>query len=115
MYLYHWTHRANLPSILATGIDPSYARGRLAAVWVCEPTRILWAASHVARGHECEMDSLVLLRVRVDALDLKRTCWPLVRTSAATISPRRICGVKTVLGTRWESLTRAARRVEQGD
>jgi len=107
-YMYHWTHRSNLASILATGLDPQYARGRLRAVWLCEASRVLWAAAHVSVGHQCEMDSLVLLRVRVDALTLKRTCWPLVQTSAAVVPPRRIVGVKTVLGTRWQSLKKAS-------
>jgi hypothetical protein len=108
-YMYHWTHRSNLASILATGLDPQYARGRLRAVWLCEESRVLWAAAHVAAGHQCEMDSLVLLRVRVDRLTLTRTCWPLVRTTAAVIRPRHITGCKSVLGTRWQSLRTAAK------
>lgn len=105
-YLYHWTHRDNLASIARGGLDPAFARGSLRAVWMADGTRILWAAAHVAARHQVEPDALVLLRVRVDGLDLTRTSWPNVRVSKQRVAPSRITGVRTVLGTRWESLRR---------
>lgn len=61
-YVYHWTHRNNLASILWTGLDPSYAEGKLKVVWFCDSDRVGWALAHIAARHGWNHDDMVLLR-----------------------------------------------------
>lgn len=105
-YRYHWTHRSNLRSIARDGLRTDLAESKRRVVWMCESGRVLWAASHVAHSHQHGADDLVLLRVRVDGLELTRTSWPMVQTCAVNIRPSRIVGVKAALDTAWHSIRR---------
>lgn len=73
--LYHWTHRDNIDSIEATGLDPDYATGELHAVWGCDRTRREWAQDHVASKHKWNAADLVLLRIHAANVRCYRTCW----------------------------------------
>lgn len=88
--LYHWTHYGNLPSILASGLDPSNATGELFAVWGCESQRADWACDHVASRHRWLPDNLVLLRIRVVGKRVYRTCWPGVFYTPELVYPKDI-------------------------
>lgn len=105
-YRYHWTPRSSLASIAANGLDPQYARGKLKVVWCCDESRVAWAVGHVAKHHECSPDDMALLRIRVDGIPTRPTSWPACTLLTKAVSPRRIVGVRTILGTRWESIRR---------
>lgn len=89
-YLYHWTPRINVRSIMREGLDPVYSTGRQRRVWLAGYRRAQWACSHAAARHRVSPDEMVLLRVDVTRLKLTRTCWSDVRTSASVIDPARI-------------------------
>lgn len=72
-YLYHWTHRRNLACIMRQGLLASKARGKLNAVWLCESSRLGWALSHVAMGHDWSADELVCLRISTRRLKITRS------------------------------------------
>lgn len=61
-YVYHWTHRNNLASILYGGVDPSYAEGKVKVVWFCDHDRVGWALAHIAARHGWQHDEMLLLR-----------------------------------------------------
>lgn len=105
-YRYHWTPSSNLVSIARNGLDPEHARGKLQVVWCCESSRVAWAVGHVARHHEVSPDDMVLIRIRVDGLPTRPTSWPACTLLTRRVPVGRICGVRTILGTRWESIKR---------
>lgn len=113
-YRYHWTPRSNLASIAVDGLDPSRARGKLRVVWCCEETRVAWAVGHVAKHHECSPDDMVLLRLRVDGLATRATSWPACTLLTGRVPPHRICGVRSILSTRWESIRHYVPRKKKG-
>lgn len=103
-YRYHWTPRANLSSIAATGLDPQFAGKRKRVVWTAGESRILWACQHVAHTHQVSHDDLVLLRIRVDGLDGTRTSWPDVLVYGKRIPASRISGVRLSALAGWTSI-----------
>lgn len=103
-YRYHWTHKSNLASIAETGLDPIYATKRMPVVWMCSATRIQWAVGHVAYCHGHSPDEMVLLRIRVDGLELTGTQWTDVFHCSRRISPSRICVRPDTLSARFVSL-----------
>lgn len=62
-YVYHWTHRNNLASIYADGLDPSYATGEKPWVWACVEARAAWALVHIATRHGWNPDEMVCIRL----------------------------------------------------
>jgi RNA:NAD 2'-phosphotransferase (TPT1/KptA family) len=92
-YVYHWTHRGNLESIMATGLDPAYSEGRLPRVWVCGHHRIAWAMTHVATRHGWDPDDLVCLRIDASCVERKPTHLHYVYTCRDVIPPSAIVGV----------------------
>ena len=76
-YVYHWTHRGNLESIMREGIDPAYSEGRAHLAWACGPRKIGWAMAHIALRHGWAPDELVLLKINGDipALKASSTMW----------------------------------------
>lgn len=95
-YLYHWTHRRNLRSILTRGLDPARTTGKRAVVWACERSRVLWAAAHVAANHGCAPDDLVLLRIWPVKDAWRHAPFPRVWTADAVVPPLRLT-VQTIL------------------
>lgn len=89
-YKYHWTTGAALPSVMATGLDPSFATGKRRVVWMAGRDRVLWGCDHAAMHQHCSPDQMVLVRVRTDGLRLGRTAWSGVVTSSAVIRPSRL-------------------------
>ena len=89
-YVYHWTHRSNLPSIMREGIDPAYSEGRAHLSWVCGPRRIGWALAHIAQRHGWEPDDMVLLKVDGDLPSLRPTFMAYVYNSREVIPPASI-------------------------
>ena len=104
--MYHWTHRSNLSSIAATGLDPQFARGKMRCVWLADRARIAWALAHVSAHHQVSPDEMVLLRVRVDGLTLVRTSWPLVLVCKSVVKPSKLAGVRAILDNKWTSIRR---------
>jgi len=103
-YMYHWTPAVNLASIAQTGLDPAYATGKRATVWMADETRALWAVAHAAMHQRCGPDEMVCVRVRVDGLRLTRTGWTGVMTSDKLIAPSRLSVVSVAFGRRGKSL-----------
>lgn len=93
-YVYHWTHRENLASIMREGIDPAYSEGRSHQAWVCGPRRIGWALAHIAQRHGWGADDMVLLKVSGDLPHLKNTFLQWVYTTREVIRPVDILEVR---------------------
>jgi hypothetical protein len=88
--LYHWTHKKHLKSILALGLDPSFASGEMWAVWGCTAKRIDWARDHVCSRHRWSEDDVILLRCMVGSVWTYRTCWDGVYYTPGKIDPELI-------------------------
>lgn len=71
--LFHWTHKDNVESITANGLDPEYATGAEEKVWCCDTMRIGWALSHVAARHGWNVSDMVLLYVETLDNDFQRS------------------------------------------
>jgi hypothetical protein len=69
----HATPARNLNSILRRGLLVAKSAGRLAAVWVCSPSKTLWAAAHVVRRHGGRIESTVVLECEVPRSWLRRS------------------------------------------
>lgn len=62
-YLYHWTHVDNLSGIMAHGLSPTYARGRVPRVYAGEEGVAINLATHIARSHGWEFADMACIRV----------------------------------------------------
>lgn len=96
-YMYHWTPRVNLRSIMRTGLDPAYATGKRRVVWMGAGKRLMWACAHAALHQRCGLDDMTCIRIRVDGLRLGGTAWRGVKTSATIIPPSRLTVMKVRL------------------
>lgn len=75
MKLYHVTHRDNLPSILANGLDPSLAKNRRKSVWGVVRSRAAWAIVHVLAkpwNAEARISDLVVIEVSLPKSEVRR-------------------------------------------
>lgn len=64
--LYHVTPRKNLESILATGLEPRQAPGRVhCAVWLVAKNLLPWAIGHTVARHGVSQEDVVVLEVNV--------------------------------------------------
>jgi hypothetical protein len=75
MKLYHVTHRKNLPSILARGLDPLRAKGVRKAVWGVVRTRVAWAIIHVLGKpwhKNATLGDLVVIEIQLPRRDVRR-------------------------------------------
>lgn len=102
-YLYHWTHKSNVASILASGLLPSFARGKMKVVWACDSTRVGWAVAHVASHHQCSPDDMVCLKLDVRGVNLKRSAWPQVYVNPHRYAPSRVVAILPTITGRWVS------------
>ena len=93
-YVYHWTHRTNLTSILTTGLDPAYSEGRAHLAWVCGPRRIGWALQHIAMRHGWEPDEMVLLKINGDLPCLRDSGRQYLYNTRDVIPPADILEVR---------------------
>lgn len=75
-YLYHWTDRRNLGSIIRHGLHPAYHRIKREQVWACEARRVQWAKRHTAKRHGVKLSELVLIRIPFRRSEWKRSCTP---------------------------------------
>lgn len=105
-YAYHWTTRAAILSIKSGGLDPAYATGKRACVWVGSRERLLWACAHAAMHQRCNPDEMVLVRVDVQGLRLNRTAWRGVRICSTVIPPSRLSVCRDVLTQKWVPIQR---------
>lgn len=65
MILYHTTTTARLASIRAHGLDPSYAQGARAEIWLTSESKIHWALAHTQARHGATLDEIVTLEIEV--------------------------------------------------
>ena len=93
-FFYHWTHRDNLGSILACGLDPRFTAGKLPVIWFCEADRTGWALKHVTECHKWNPDDLVLIRFPVENVPYTFTAFKGVYTTTKVIRLHRRSAVK---------------------
>ena len=99
LFLYHWTHRRNLPDILPVGLLASYSHTARPEVWACSAARVGWALAHIAGRHGWDADDMVLIRIRADRCEWVRTAFSGVYVTRGNVSPDHFRGVKDgVLG-----------------
>lgn len=85
----HATLRQYLPSILAQGLDPTYATGKQPLVWLHTPSRTPWAVLHTLKRHRVTMAEVVILDVQVPRNWLRRA-WRGLWTCDRVIAPERL-------------------------
>lgn len=100
-YFYHWTHKDNVGSILACGLDPEYAESKLPVIWFCEADRTAWALKHIAERHDWNPDEMVLLRFPTDKVPYAHTAYKGVFTTTRVIRIGARCGVKEGVIGQW--------------
>ena len=95
MRLRHSTPVHNVPSILATGLDPAYAvtESDKKYVWLHTPRRTPWAIRHTSRRKQVSEDEVVILEVTVPRSWLWRV-WRGVWKCPYVIPPHRILVVE---------------------
>jgi hypothetical protein len=93
--LRHATPRRNLPAIMARGLDPACSLGAIQAVWLHSPCRTAWAILHTAQRHQCSVNDIAIISVRVPRKWLTRrrrcvwTCGVNIRaTGFVSVNPR---------------------------
>lgn len=69
MYVYHATHKDNVPSIQRRGLLLSMAKCSPAAIWFGHPAVRLAAVRHAAKRHGWHLREMVLFRA-----DLRKEC-----------------------------------------
>jgi len=94
LILRHATPARNLNSILRGGLLTSRSQGKLAAVWLCSPSKSSWAVLHVIKRHGGRVESTVVLEVDVPRGWLRRSRKGL-RYSLRDVPPDRIRRVFT--------------------
>lgn len=105
-YLYHWTHKDNLPSIYGFGLDPARATGERLLVWACEESRIGWALCHIANRHGWHPDDMVLIRLQFSRVNWKRTSWPEVWVNDTVITAKYFRQCKTSILADWVAVAK---------
>ena len=82
MILYHATPRRNLESILATGLQPQRAQGKIKGVWMHTASKTPWAILHTIKRHKLNsFDEVVILKCKVARKSLTRRWYGLWTTS----------------------------------
>lgn len=76
MVVYHVTPCENVSNILATSLDPTYAKGRMKAVWFVSRGNIEWAIIHCSVAHHCMPDDLSVCACLVDGSQLHKFFKP---------------------------------------
>ncbi len=110
-YFYHWTHRGNLGSVLAAGLDPVFSECKLPVVWFCDAARVGWALKHIAERHAWNPDEMVLLRFPIIRVPYAHTAYHGVYTTNKVIRINRNCAVKeSVLGD-WKAAVTVRRNM----
>ena len=61
--VFHVTTRANEDSILKSGIDPVYSKGKAQLSWFVSYERLPWALAHCSARHHTPVDNLVVFPV----------------------------------------------------
>lgn len=74
--VYHITPAENTRSILLNGLDPTYAKGKMQAVWYVSKYNIEWAAIHTSERHHVLPDDLVICAVLVERASLHKFFKP---------------------------------------
>ena len=86
----HATPSSRIRSILATGLDPSFATGKLKVCWLHQPRKSKWARTHVSHRHNTPEQQVALLEMRLPLADLRRrsdgvwTCDRIIRPDEFT-------------------------------
>ncbi len=100
-FFYHWTHATNIGSILACGLDPEYAEGRMPVVWMCEADRTGWALRHISERHAWNPDEMTLIRFPNDGVPYAHTAYNGVFTTNRVIRVYRRCALKAGVLAGW--------------
>ena len=72
MLLYHATPRKNLFSISQNGLDPKFAKGKSPVIWLHTHSRRHWAILHTMHRHQCSIDEVVIITVKIPKSRLRR-------------------------------------------
>jgi hypothetical protein len=95
--LFHWTRSSNLASIMAKGLDPVFATGKLKAIWGCLDIDVNWAIEHVMSRHSVIRPSAMsLLTFQVNPSHLRRhhnKDGKVLYNTSWIIAPRRIAKI----------------------
>jgi hypothetical protein len=83
--LYHVTREANVNSILAVGISPAFALGKLRASWYVDASRLSWAIAHVSENTGLSVAELYVCHVLAERSYFQRTRFTGVFTSKALL------------------------------
>ena len=70
MILYHATPKANLPNILANGLQPEHSLGRIKGVWMHTASKSAWAILHTMKRHRTQ--DIVVLQASIPRRHLTR-------------------------------------------
>lgn len=70
--LYHCTHRRNVPSITAEGIDPAYAMSDTKRSYYVTAASLEWAIPHVAMRHGVAESEVIVLKCDIPRMWLTR-------------------------------------------
>lgn len=74
--MYHVTHKSCVESIIESGLNPAYSKGKIQAVWLADSKRLQWAIAHVSLKHSEAIAYLWVAVCHVDPRDLKKFRWP---------------------------------------
>jgi len=85
MKLFHVSRLGNEPSIMAGGVSPAFALGKMRVCWYTDIGRLSWAISHVSANSGLSVAELRVFTVWADRLVFKRTRFPGVFTCATTL------------------------------
>lgn len=100
-FVYHWTHRRLLRSILRVGLSPTRSEGKQEKIWVCGYERLAWALAHVAQHHGWNADDMVCIRIESKGVALQRTAMTAVYTSRYGIDCIAMDAVLQHVGDTW--------------
>ena len=89
MILYHATLKANLDSIEKHRINPDFSQGKEAVIWYHTQSKRHWAIAHAQKRHNCTLDEIVIITVKIPRSKLRRR-WRGLWTSPETITPTTI-------------------------
>ena len=72
MILYHATLKRNLDSILQTGLNPEYSKGKERVIYLHTASRRHWAILHTATRHSASLYDILIIEVNVPRGKLRR-------------------------------------------
>ena len=104
MKLYHATLAAHRDSILAHGLLPARATGKIKGVWLHTESKREWAILHTMKRHHVTMDEVVIIEVKVPRSKLTRrwrglwSCSAVIPVSPADIHSAVTLSASPIIG-----------------